>query len=262
VDTSREARAVSYSPLASTSSPAHPSASRGLDVVRTSAERSLGDYRYLVLLLVLAVAFQLICDVTAGKIILLFGVGVSVTVLYFPAVYILSDLITEVYGYVHARRVMWYSLFASMLACLVYQLVVFVPPAPFFAEPNKAYATVFGIVPRVLLGSWLAVFSGDVVNNYVLAKMKLLTQGRWLWTRTIGSTLVAQLINTAVFYVVALSGILAGTELIRAIVVGWLAKTAVEVVMTPVTYLAVNRLKRAEGVDVFDQGTNFNPFRV
>jgi queuosine precursor transporter len=208
---------------------------------------------------VLNVAFQLVCDATAGKIILLFGTGVSVTVLYFPFVYIVSDVVTEVYGYGLARTVLWYTVIASMLAGIMYQLAVAVPAAPFF-EAGDAYRAVFGVVPRVLLGSWLALFTGEIANNYVLARMKVRTRGRFLWARTIGSTFIGQLVNTAVFYLVALSGVLQAGMMLRAILVGWLIKTAVEVVMTPVTYLVVARVKSIEGVDVFDDGTDFNPF--
>lgn len=216
-------------------------------------------YRLLPLLLVLNVAFQLVCDATAGKIILLLGTGVSVTVLYFPFVYIVSDVVTEVYGYALARTVLWYTVIASMLAGIMYQVAVAVPAAPFFAS-GEAYATVFGVVPRVLLGSWLALFTGEITNNYVLARMKVVTRGRFLWARTIGSTFVGQLVNTAVFYAVALSGVLEAGMMLRAILVGWLIKTAVEVVMTPVTYAVVARVKAIESVDVFDDHTDFNPF--
>lgn len=213
------------------------------------------------LLLVLNVAFQLIADATAGKIILVLGTGVSVTVLYFPFVYIISDIMTEVYGYAVARSVLWYTVLASVLAGAFYQIAVTVPPAPFF-EDGHAYETVFGIVPRVLLGGWLAVFAGDISNNYVLAKMKLLTSGRWLWSRTIGSTLIGQLANTAVFYVVALSGVLPANALLQAILLGWILKTAVEVAMTPVTYAVVAYVKRLEQLDHYDRETDFNPFIV
>lgn len=216
-------------------------------------------YRLLPLLLVLNVAFQLVCDATAGKIILLFGTGVSVTVLYFPFVYIVSDVVTEVYGYAVARTILWYTVIASMLAGIMYQLAVAVPAAPFFAG-GDAYATVFGVVPRVLVGSWLALFTGEIANNYVLARMKVATGGRWLWMRTIGSTVLGQLVNTAVFYVVALGGVIPAGVMGRAIVVGWAIKTIVEIVMTPVTYLVVGRVKRIEGVDVYDDATDFNPF--
>lgn len=222
---------------------------------------SSGQFKVLTLFLVLNVAFQLISDATAAKIVFLFGFGVSVTVLYFPLTYIISDIITEVYGYAHARRILWYTLLASVLAGVFYQIAVAVPAAPFF-ERADAYESVFGVVPRVLIGGWLAVFSGDISNNYVLAKLKIVTNGKHLWLRTISSTVVGQFINTTVFYVVALGGVLPRNVLLEGILAGWVIKTMVEALLTPVTYFIVFNIKRIEGVDHYDKGTNFNPFTL
>lgn len=219
------------------------------------------NYKLLTFFLTLNVTFQLISDATAGKIISVFGVGVSVTVLYFPLVYVISDVVTEVYGYAASRRILWYTLAASVAAGLMYQLAIVVPPAPFF-ESQEAYSTVFGVVPRILLGGWLAVFAGDISNNFVLAKLKVYMSGSQLWVRTISSTLVGQFLNTAVFYVVALSGVLPAGVLFQAIVAGWLIKVGVEVVFTPLTYWIVDVVKKVEGVDHYDKDTNFNPFRL
>lgn len=219
------------------------------------------QYRLLTLFLTLNVTFQLISDATAGKIISLFGVSVSVTVLYFPVVYIISDVVTEVYGYAQARRILWYTLAASITAGLVYQVAVAVPPADFF-ESQEAYSTVFGVVPRVLIGGWLAVLAGDIANNFILAKLKVRMNGEKLWIRIISSTFVGQLFNTSVFYVVALSGILPTEVLLQAIIAGWLIKTAVEIVFTPITYWVIGIVKKIEGVDHYDRDTNFNPFRL
>ncbi|MEI7870064.1 MAG: queuosine precursor transporter [Candidatus Methylumidiphilus sp.] len=218
-------------------------------------------FRFLPLFMTLNIAFQLISDATAGKIVLFFGVGVSVTVLYFPFTYIISDVLTEVYGYARAREVLWYTLLASVLAGVFYQIAVAVPAAPFF-EKSQAYEDVFGIVPRVLFGGWLAVFSGDISNNYVLAKLKILMKGRHLWVRTISSTIVGQGINTAVFYLVALGGVLPADVLLQSILAGWAIKTVVETAMTPVTYIVVYFLKKHEGIDYYDIGTNFTPFSL
>lgn len=143
-----------------------------------------GGFKYLGLLMVLNVTFQLISDVTAGKIISVFGVGVSVTVLYFPITYILGDILTEVYGYGRARYVVWVTLLASVAAGITYQVVAVIPPASFFGA-NDAYRTVFGTVPRILVGGWLAVFLGDISNDYILAKMKIWTRGKLLWSRLV-----------------------------------------------------------------------------
>jgi hypothetical protein len=219
------------------------------------------NYKLFGLLLALNITFQLVSDVTAGKIIQLLIFPVSVTVLYFPIVYILSDVMTEVYGYARARKVLYLTLLASVIAGLIYQLVVYLPPFIGF-EANEAYATVFGIVPRVLLGGWVAVFAGDIVNNYIMAKMKVWQKGKNLWMRTIGSTIGGQFINTALFYVIALSGILPANILITSILAAWGIKVAVEVLLTPVTYWVIAKVKKIEGEDHYDDDTDFNPFSL
>lgn len=218
-------------------------------------------FRLLTLFLVLNVTFQLISDATAAKIVQFFGFGVSITVLYFPFTYIISDIITEVYGYASARRVLWYTLLASVLAGIFYQIAVAVPAAPFFHD-GPAYKTVFGIIPRVLVGGWLAIFIGDISNNYVLAKLKVLTNGRFLWLRVISSTIVGQFLNTAVFYVVALGGVMPDNVLLTGIIAGWTIKTMVEALLIPVTYFVVKKVKKFENVDYYDKDTDFNPFTI
>lgn len=207
------------------------------------------------------VTFQLISDVTAGKIIGLGPAVVSVTVLYFPFTYLISDVLTEVYGYERARRALWTVMASSIIAGLIYQLVVILPPGPGF-EANEAYQTVFGIVPRVLIAGWIAVFTGDIVNNFIMSRLKILTNGKHLWLRTISSTIAGQGVNTAIFYVGALWGILPTDILLQAILWGWLIKTAVEVLATPITYVVVAKLKRSEGFDAYDRQADYNPFKI
>jgi queuosine precursor transporter len=218
-------------------------------------------YKFLGLITCLYVTMQLVSDVTAGKIVQIGVFSVSVTVLYFPITYIFSDILTEVYGYARARAVLWTVLFASIIAGLLYQVVVYLPPAVGF-DANEAYSRVFGSVPRVLLGGWIAVFAGDILNNFVLAKMKLMTSGKFLWLRTITSTLVGQFVNTLLFYVIALYSVLPSDLLVTSIVSGWLIKVGVEIVFTPITYLIVGYLKKTENEDFYDRGTNFNPLIV
>jgi queuosine precursor transporter len=218
------------------------------------------QYKLLGAITLLYVTMQLVSDVTAGKIVLLFGLTVSATALYFPITYILSDVLTEVYGYAQARRVLWQVLVCSVAAGLIYQLVVVLPPAAGF-DGDPAYRRVFSQVPRVLLGGWIAVFAGDIANNYVLARLKVVTQGRWLWMRTISSTIIGQFLNTALFYVIALWGVIPTNLLLSSILSGWLLKTLVEVLMTPVTYYVIGKVKRIEQQDFYDIGTNFNPLR-
>src|SRR3989338_5133421 len=219
------------------------------------------QYKYLGLITALYVAMQLISDITAGKIIQLFVFPVSVTVLYFPITYIFSDILTEVYGYARARSVVWTVLFCSVLAGLIYQLVVYLPPAVGF-DANDAYARVLGSVPRILLGGWVAVWVGGILNDYILAKMKVWTNGRHLWARTIGSTIVGEGANTTPFYIISLYAIIPNNILVASILSGWFLKVVVEIVMTPVTYAVVNKLKKAEGENYYDTNTDFNPLKV
>jgi queuosine precursor transporter len=230
-------------------------------MVQTTQPNGSRHYRYLGVITVLYVTMQLVCDATAGKLITLGGFAVSVTVLYFPLTYIFSDVLTEVYGYARARAVLWTVMFASILAGLTYQVAVYAPPAPGF-DANEAYRRVFGIVPRVLVGAWLAIFAGDIANNYVMAKLKIFSRGKYLWFRIISSTVVGQFVNTLVFYVIGLYRIIPANLLFEAVLAGWLLKTGVEVVFTPVTYYVVGWLKRAENEDYYDHDTNFNPLIV
>lgn len=219
------------------------------------------NYKYLGLITLLYVTFQLISDVTAGKIIAMGPFTVSVTVLYFPITYIIADLLTEVYGYAQARKAVWYVFLASVIAGLIYWLVSVLPPAPMF-EGNEAYKAVLGQVPRILIGGWIAVWVGGMLNDYILAKMKVWTKGKHLWMRTIGSTIFGEGANTVLFYLIALYGIIPNSLLLASILSGWLLKVVVEVVFTPVTYAVVKKLKKIENEDYYDKDTNFNPFKL
>ena len=219
------------------------------------------EYKYLGLLTILYVTFQLVSDVSAGKIVSLGIFTVSATVLYFPITFIIADVLTEVYGYARARRVLWHVLLASVLAGSVYQIVVWLPAASGF-DAAPAYARVLGAVPRILLGGWIAVWVGSILNDYIMAKMKVWTNGRDLWMRTIGSTIVGEGANTALFYMIALYAIIPNNILVASILSGWFLKVVVEIVMTPVTYVVVNKLKKAEGEDYYDTNTDFNPLKV
>ncbi len=217
------------------------------------------NYKYLGIITVLYVTFQLISDITAGKIVQLGIFTVSATALYFPITYIFADVLTEVYGYAKARSVVWQVLLASIIAGLIYQLVVWLPPAMGF-DANDAYARVLGSVPRILLGGWIAVWVGGILNDFILAKMKVWTRGKYLWTRTIGSTIIGEGANTVLFYVIALYAIIPNNLLVTSILSGWFLKVLVETIFTPVTYFVVNKLKKLENEDYYDKETDFNPF--
>lgn len=216
------------------------------------------SFRYLLPLLFATVFFQMVSDVTAGKIALIGGVPIAASILYFPLTFVFSDILTEVYGYVCARRVLWMMMACSVGAGAIYKGVAALP-SPAFFEGAAAYERVLGIMPRILLAGWIAVFAGESANNYVLAKMKVLTRGRYLWTRTVGSTLIGQGVNTLLFYAIGLSGVLPSLVMGRAIVAGWVFKVAIEVLCTPWVYWVVAKLKKAERQDAFDQKTAFNP---
>lgn len=189
-----------------------------------------------------------------------FGAGV----LFFPISYIFGDILTEVYGYGRDRRVVWAGFGALVFASVMAWVVISLPPAG--SEFMKTYQTnlegVFGNSWRIALGSMIAFWCGSFSNSYVLAKMKLRTQGRWLWTRTIGSTLVGEAVDTSLFYVIAFYGIWATPDLVKIAIAQYVLKTSWEIVMTPVTYRVVGFLKRAENEDHYDRGTNFTPFSL
>ena len=185
----------------------------------------------------------------------IFGAGI----LFFPVSYVIGDVLTEVYGYARARRVIWVGFSAMVFMALMSWAVVAMPPADGW-DGQSAYESVFGLVPRIVFASIVAFWAGEFVNSYVLARMKILTQGKALWSRTIGSTVVGQAVDSAIFYPVAFLGIWETSAVLTVMVTNWALKVLWEVVLTPVTYLVVGRLKQAEGVEIFDTGTDFSPF--
>jgi queuosine precursor transporter len=188
-----------------------------------------------------------------------FGAGL----LFFPVSYVFGDILTEVYGYSRARRVIWAGFAGLAFASLMASVVVALPPAPFW-EHQQAYEVAFGTTWRIALASMFAYFCGEFANSFVLAKMKILTAGRWLWTRTIGSTIVGEAVDSALFYPLAFynSGIVPNDKLLAIMAAQFVGKVAVEVILTPVTYKIVGALKRAENEDYYDRGTNFSPFSL
>ena len=192
---------------------------------------------------------------------LIFGAGN----IFFPISYIFGDILTEVYGYARARKVIWAGFGAMVFATVMGQTIIHLPPSasePFNVSLQPALETVFGSTWRVVLASIVAFWIGDFVNAYVMARMKLWTRGRYLWTRTIGSTILGQGVDSLVFYPIAFYGIWNTETLFTVLVFNFFFKTAVEVVMTPGTYAAVAYLKRAEGEDYYDENTNFTPFSL
>src|SRR6201998_133554 len=216
-------------------------------------------FRYLDLLTIGFVVVLLISNLVGPKICQLGPLRPSAAEFLFPLTYICGDVFTEVYGYGASRRAIWLGFFAMGLLAAMGQLAVALPPAPEW-HGQEAYATVFGFVPRFALASLVAYWAGEFTNRYTLAKLKLLTGGRWLWTRTVGSTLTGQAVDTAALVAVAFGGTQAPGMLLRMIGSAYLIKVMVEVVATPMTYVVVGRLKRSEAADAFDRDTNFSPF--
>ncbi len=224
-------------------------------------------FRYFDLVMAAFVTILLLSNVLgAGKVAVLaipglgewpFGAGI----LFFPLSYVIGDVLTEVYGFARARRCIWTGFAALLFMAFMAQVVVALPPAASWGG-QAAYEAVFGQVPRIALASIIAFWAGEFVNSVVLAKMKLWTRGRHLWSRTIGSTVVGQGVDSLIFYPLAFWGVWDSDTLLVVLLTQWALKVAWEALLTPVTYAVVGWLKRREGVDVYDVGTDFTPFRV
>ncbi len=200
-------------------------------------------------------------NIISVKLITIFGMILPAGIIVFPISYIIGDVLTEVYGYAQTRKVIWVGFFCNLILVLALWIGQVLPPAPFW-EGQVAYERILGYAPRLLGASFLAYLVGEFLNAYVLAKMKIATKGRWLWTRTIGSTLVGQGLDSLVFITLAFAGTMPPKTLALAIVTQWIAKSAYEALATPLTYLSINFLKRREGLDVYDIDTPFNPLLI
>jgi len=223
------------------------------------AEEVTRQYRYLDTLTIGFVVVLLISNLVGPKICQFGRLEISAAEFLFPLTYIGGDIFTEVYGYGTSRRAIWLGFFAMALLAAMGQLAVALPPASGWND-QAAFAKVFGVVPRFAVASLVAYWAGEFTNSYTLAKLKLWTGGRWLWTRTIGSTVSGQAVDTAVVILVAFWGAHPAKMLAWMIFSSYIVKVVVEVVATPITYIVVGALKRAECVDAFDQRTNFSPF--
>ena len=199
--------------------------------------------------------------VGAAKVATLGGLTFGAGILFFPLSYVLGDVLTEIYGYARARRVIWAGFGATLFAAIMCWVIVVMPPAPGW-KGQEVYEAAFGQVWRIVGASVIAFWAGEFVNSYVLARMKILTAGRHLWSRTIGSTIFGQGIDSLIFYPLAFAGVWTTEQVVTVMFTNWGLKVLWEVVLTPVTYAVVGFLKRREGVDVFDEGTHFTPFRA
>lgn len=197
-------------------------------------------------------------NIIAVKLIAVFGFFVPAGIIIFPLSYLFGDVLTEVYGYAAARQVIWLGFLCNLLAVVAITLGGLAPAAPFWPSQG-AYQTILGFTPRLLLASFIAYLAGEFTNSFVLAKIKIATRGRWLWMRTIGSTLVGEGLDTMIFISIAFWGIIPPSLLLTAIITQWTLKVLYEVVATPLTYVVVGFLKRREQVDTYDNETNFSP---
>ena len=229
-----------------------------------------GEFRYYDLLVHVFVVVLLVSNLVAQKLCSIgpFTVGgtefgpflISGAQILFPLTYIFGDIFVEVYGYSASRRAIWIGFFSSALLALMAQITTSLPPAPEF-QNQEAFEKVFGFVPRVLAASLAAYWCGEFANAFVMSKMKIRAGGKHLWMRTIGSTVVGQMIDTVVVITIIFIGIHSFPTMLNLMLTGYFVKVFYEAAATPVTYWVVNSLKRAEGIDVYDEGVNLNPFR-
>ncbi len=218
------------------------------------------QYRYLDLLINIFLVVLIVSNLIAPKFVAVGWLKFSAAQLLFPITYIFGDVFTEVYGYAAARRAIWVGFMGSVIMALFGIFAILLPPAPEFKN-QQAFEIIFGVVPRNVAGSLLAYWAGDFANSYTIAKMKLWTGGKYLWTRTVGSTVVGQAVDTTIVIFFIFWG--QPLNVIFGLIVGgYVFKVTYEVVATPLTYWVVNSLKRSEGVNYFDQGTDFNPFAI
>ncbi len=220
----------------------------------------MSNFKYFDVIMALFVAVLLISNLASTKILSLGPFTFDGGTLLFPLSYIFGDILTEVYGYQRARKVIWTGFGAALLMSLVLWIVQILPAAADW--PNQqAYESLLGFVPRIVMASLIAYFAGAFSNAFLLSKLKIRTNGKYLWIRTIGSTIIGEGIDTVIFCMVAFYGLFPNEVLVAIIISNYLFKTGVEVIFTPVTYAIVRFLKKKEEVDTYDRGISYNPFR-
>jgi uncharacterized integral membrane protein (TIGR00697 family) len=216
-------------------------------------------YKYLDVLTTAFVVILLVSNLIAQKVCQIGPFAVSGAILLFPVTYIFGDIFTEIYGFAASRRAIWLGFFGTILLYVMGAVIIALPAAPGWHN-QEAFAIVFGFIPRILAASLVAFWAGEFANSYTMARLKLLTDGRRLWTRTIGSTIVGQAVDTTLVIFLTFVGVVPLRTLGNMIVTGYVLKVAYEVLATPLTYAVINWLKRAEQADAFDRDESFNPF--
>lgn len=218
-------------------------------------------YKHLGFITAFFVTILIVSNVASSKILLLGPFTFDGGTILFPVSYIFGDVLTEVYGYARARKVIWIGFAMTILSALVFYVVGHLPASPDWAG-QEAYEQIMGIVPRIVLGSVLAFVVGEFANSYIMARMKVEMKGKRLWARTIGSTLIGQALDTNIFVLVAFWGIFSPELLWLIMISNYIFKVGVEVIFTPLTYVIVGALKRSENEDYYDKKTDFNPFSL
>ncbi|MFA5400087.1 MAG: queuosine precursor transporter [Dehalococcoidia bacterium] len=218
------------------------------------------SYRF-VFITALFITCLLASNILIVKQIEVFGLPLPAAVVIFPLSYIFGDVLTEVYGYSQARRVIWLGFFCNLLMVSAIWLVGILPASSVF-DAQAAYERILGNTPRFLIASFIAYLAGEFVNSYVMARMKMLTKGKWLWTRTIASTVAGEAVDTAIVLLIGFWGVLPPAFIFSMILWHWLFKICYEILATPLTYTLVGYLKKAENLDTYDYGTDFNPLRA
>jgi queuosine precursor transporter len=219
------------------------------------------NFRYYDLLVSAFVAVLLVSNLVAPKLVSWGPFVFSGAQLLFPITYIFGDIFTEVYGYAGSRRAIWNGFLASILLTCLSAIIIALPSAPEW-KAQEAYRTVLGSMPRIVIASLLAYWCGEFANSFVMARMKVLSNGKYLWMRTIGSTVVGQAVDTVIVVTIIFAGSVPLSTMLVLMVSGYGGKVIYEALATPLTYAAVNWLKRVEGVDIMDTHTNFNPFKA
>lgn len=261
---------ASSSAAGASSKTGEPSGDSGIERLDRADALSAHRFRYYDFAMA-ATCVIIVCSniIGAGKVATVAGFTFGAGVLFFPLSYVLGDVLTEVYGYARARRVVWAGFTAAAFAAGMSAFVTWIPPAEAWnveiasgVDKQAAFALNFGQAPRIVLASCLALWAGEIANAFVMARMKVASGGRHLWRRTIGSTIAGQGVDTLIFYPLAFFGIWSPELILSVMATNYALKVAWEALLTPVTYRVVGFLKRAEGVDVYDAETNFTPFSV
>lgn len=225
---------------------------------KSSDNSQIAYSSYFIISVSLFITCLITANITAVKLISVFGLVMPAAIIIFPISYILGDVFTEVYGYRQARKVIWLGFFCNLFLVIVVYIGLVIPAASFW-DGQASYERILGYTPRILASSFLAYLTGEFSNSFVLAKIKIATRGKWLWVRTITSTLIGQGLDSLIFITLSFVGTMPAEALLLAILTQWIVKSLYEAIVTPITYKVVNFLKIHEGLDVFDYDTNFSP---